>query len=134
MQQYFKYIHLAISASLNIDRIYYKIAIIFMVIMIFVLFIQKNNKSSQHEIISIVPSIALTLLVAYLFLVFVSTVFSRMTKTYYQYELLPFWSYKQIKEDASWIVFWQHGLFWENILNIVMLMPMGILLPIIMRR
>ena len=132
MQKYLHYIYLAASASLNINPMYYIIAIIFIIVMTVIILI-KNNKYDKKGLLSITQSIALTLLIAYVFLVFVSTVFSRVTKTYYQYELVPFWSYQKIKAEASWIPFWQHSLFWKNLLNVFMLMPMGILLPIIIR-
>ncbi|MDO4272353.1 MAG: VanZ family protein [Eubacteriales bacterium] len=65
--------------------------------------------------------------IAFLFflgIVFGSTVFTRL-ETERQYVLIPFWSwYKIIKEHDG-------VLFQENILNCILLMPVGILLPII---
>ncbi len=68
-------------------------------------------------------SAAVVLLTVYIFLVFASTVFSRAPKAYYTYELVPFWSYREILKGSR-------ELFWENILNIVMLLPIGVLLPL----
>lgn len=70
-------------------------------------------------------SIAVVLLTAYIFLVFASTVFSRTSKEYYSYELIPFWSYWEILNGSK-------SLFWEDVLNVIMLFPMGVLLPIVL--
>lgn len=70
-------------------------------------------------------SIAVVLLTAYIFLIFASTVFSRTSNEYYSYELIPFWSYWEILNGSK-------SLFWEDVLNVIMLFPMGTLLPIAM--
>jgi glycopeptide antibiotics resistance protein len=72
-----------------------------------------------------VQSIALVLLITYIFLVFASTVFSRATNDYYNYELIPFWSYWEIWKGSE-------SLFWEDVFNVIMLLPIGILLPIVL--
>lgn len=72
-------------------------------------------------------SLAATLLTAYVFLVFASTVFSRTPGEYYSYELIPFWSYREIVNGSE-------DLFWEDVLNVILLIPMGILLPIVLER
>jgi glycopeptide antibiotics resistance protein len=75
-------------------------------------------------------SLALPILVMYVFLVFASTVFSRIPAADYSYELMPFWSYREIllgKPDAK-------SLFWEDVLNLCMLLPEGILLTLMMGR
>lgn len=72
-------------------------------------------------------SIAIVLLTVYIFLVFASTVFSRTLKSDYSYKLIPFWSYQKILAGSK-------RLFWENVFNVILLTPMGILLPIAMRR
>lgn len=78
--------------------------------------------------INICQAIALVLLVTYIFLVFSSTVFSRHYTGVHSYRLLPFWSYREIyKEDRM-------ELLVENLLNVILLMPVGFLLPVISRR
>jgi glycopeptide antibiotics resistance protein len=62
------------------------------------------------------------LLSVYVFLVFASTVFSRRISVDYAYELLPFWSYRQIMAGSR-------SLFWEDVFNVIMLIPVGFLLP-----
>ena len=80
---------------------------------------------NRKRILSKVQSMVLVLLIVYLFLVFASTIFCRTPKSYYSYQLIPFWSYHAILSGTT-------KLLWENILNIVMLLPIGLLLPILM--
>ncbi len=70
-------------------------------------------------------SVAVVSLTVYIFLVFASTVFSRVPKDYYNYKLVPFWSYRQILKGSR-------SLFWEDALNVVMLFPVGVLFPMAM--
>ena len=67
-------------------------------------------------------AIALTLLITYLFSVYATTVFSRPVHADYSYELLPFWSYRAIRGGEK-------SLIKENFYNVLMLMPVGLLLP-----
>lgn len=61
--------------------------------------------------------------VTYMTLVLFSTVLTRPVSLVYQYELQPFWSYYAIHGgDLS--------LFVEDFLNLLMLIPIGLLLPI----
>lgn len=76
--------------------------------------------------INISRQICAVVLVEYIFLVLASTVLSRATKKNYQYELEVFWSYKKIA--AGNII-----NLWENVLNILLLMPIGFLLPNVIR-
>ena len=68
--------------------------------------------------------IAIVALVAFLGIVFGSTVFTRTTAIR-QYELKPFWSWCAIIRYHDW------ELLKENLLNCLLLVPMGLLLPII---
>lgn len=61
------------------------------------------------------------LLVEYLFLLFSSTVFFRQDPKLIGYEFMPFWSYKAIQ--TGWI-----ELLFENIMNVVVFIPIGLLL------
>jgi glycopeptide antibiotics resistance protein len=72
---------------------------------------------------STIQSLALFLLVMYVFLVFASTVLSRTSGDSYDFEWLPFWSYLEIWKGSE-------ELFWEDVFNVLMLLPIGVLLPI----
>lgn len=85
----------------------------------------------KKQKITMRQSIAGILLLLYLLLVFGSTVFTRMPGER-QYLLEVFWSWKKILHYIE-----QHGmvtgtgLLRENLLNIVMLFPAGMLLPFV---
>lgn len=66
---------------------------------------------------------AILLLVEYVFLLFCSTVIFRATGETRQYDFLPFWSYKAIQEGRI-------ELLPENIMNVVVFIPVGMLLGI----
>lgn len=62
--------------------------------------------------------VALAATVTYVFLVFSSTVFCRNSTMNYTYEWMPFWSYVEIAKGNK-------SLLCENLLNIMMLIPVG---------
>ena len=64
-------------------------------------------------------------LILFLGVVFASTVFTR-TPTVRRYELIPFWSWYEVIVNHS------QGLLMENLLNMILLFPVGILLPMIL--
>lgn len=66
---------------------------------------------------------AILLLVEYIFLLFCSTVIFRTTGETRQYDFHPFWSYKAIQEGRE-------DLLAENIMNVVVFIPVGLLLGI----
>ena len=66
---------------------------------------------------------AILLLVEYVFLLFCSTVIFRATGEISQYDFHPFWSYKAIQEGRE-------DLLAENIMNVVVFIPVGLLLGI----
>lgn len=68
--------------------------------------------------------VAAMLLIFFLGIVFASTVFTR-TATVRQYELVPFWSWRDIIQYHDW------QLLKENLLNCILLFPAGALLPVI---
>lgn len=70
--------------------------------------------------------IGICLVIAYVFLVFASTVLSRPTYATHLYELQPFWSYERIWNGDK-------SLFWEDILNVVLLIPEGMFLSMALR-
>lgn len=67
-------------------------------------------------------SVAL-LLIEYIFLIFCSTVFFRTTSGLRKYDIHPFWSYKAIQEGRE-------DLLAENIMNVVVFVPVGLLIGI----
>lgn len=69
---------------------------------------------------------AILLLVEYVFLLFCSTVIFRATGETRQYDFLPFWSYKAIQEGRA-------ELLPENVMNVVVFIPIGILLGSLLR-
>lgn len=84
-------------------------------------------RAAHRHQIKICQALAILALLIYLGVVFASTVFTRMP-TVRQYELIPFWSWYEvfIKHSRSLLV--------ENLLNILLLLPAGVLLPIIFAR
>ena len=67
---------------------------------------------------------AIVALVAFLGIVFGSTVFTR-TSTIHQYELQPLWSWYEVVWHNDW------ELLKENLLNCLLLVPMGLLLTVV---
>ena len=65
--------------------------------------------------------IAVVLLVEYMFLIYCSTVIYRKGYERAGYELSPFWSYTAIQEGRT-------ELLTENIMNVVVFVPIGLLL------
>ena len=66
---------------------------------------------------------ATLLLVEYIFLLFCSTVFFRTTSELRKYDFQPFWSYQAIQDNRE-------DLLAENIMNVVVFIPVGLLLGI----
>lgn len=81
----------------------------------------KHNKLVLSQVIAV-----LTLL-TFLAIVFASTVFTRTPLSEHTYELEFFWSWKQVFQGNK-------ALFEENLLNIILLFPAGLLLPVIYRK
>lgn len=75
--------------------------------------------------ISIIQAMAILAMVIFFAIVFASTVFTR-TSTVRRYELVPFWSWLTI------IRYHDRSLLKENILNLILLLPAGILLPLLL--
>ena len=74
--------------------------------------------------LNMIQAAAVLALVVFLGIVFGSTVFTR-TGTIRQYELVPFWSWRDIIRYHDWT------LLKENLLNCILLLPAGVLLPVI---
>ena len=69
---------------------------------------------------------AALLLIEYAFLLFCSTVIFRMTGEVRRYDFHPFWSYEAIKNGRE-------DLIAENIMNVVVFVPVGLLLGCVSR-
>lgn len=70
-------------------------------------------------------AISFVVLSAYILVVFAAAVFARNPDDVYHCELVLFWSYHAI------IVHGKTTLIWENFWNILMLLPYGLLLPLV---
>lgn len=70
---------------------------------------------------------AALLLILFLGIVFGSTVFTRNPSKNYRYELELFWSWKAVRRGSR-------EMLKENLLNMVLLFPAGILRPVIFKR
>ena len=71
--------------------------------------------------------IAMLLLIEYVFLLFCSTVLFRKTSAViWGYDFHPFWSYAAIRQGL-------YSLISENIMNVVVFVPVGILLGIVIQ-
>ena len=64
---------------------------------------------------------AILLLVEYVFLIFCSTVIFRATGEISKYDFHPFWSYKAIQDGRE-------NLLAENIMNVIVFIPVGMIL------
>lgn len=71
--------------------------------------------------------IAGLLLVVYLGIVFASTVFTRNSDGIWHYELMPFWSWREVLLGNTYMLT-------EIILNVILFLPIGILLPVLFHR
>ena len=74
--------------------------------------------------LNIIQAGAVVAMVIFLGIVFGATVFTR-TSTVRQYELMPLWSWRAIIRYHDW------GLLKEDLLNCILLLPAGALLPVI---
>ena len=73
-------------------------------------------------------AVAWILFVTYLSFVFISTVYARNDAGVYQYRLQPFWSYWEVFRAG------RMDLLVENFLNVLLLLPVGILFPALSRK
>ena len=77
--------------------------------------------------LNIIQAGAVVAMVIFLGIVFGATVFTRIS-TVRQYELMPLWSWRAIIRYHDW------GLLKEDLLNCILLLPAGALLPLIANR
>lgn len=81
-----------------------------------------------RRLIRLSQAVSGLLLLCFLAIVFGSTVFTRNPQSGPRYELELFWSWKKVFLEQS------HSLLKENILNMILLFPMGLLLPFLFGR
>ncbi len=91
------------------------------IVMFILIFTYKKKKVTMHELI------ANEFLIVYTVFVLLSTVFCRERISDYQIQLIPFWSWIEAING-------KHMLRFEIMLNVVMWIPFGALLPICIRR
>lgn len=98
-------------------EMFYLLLIVFVTEMVLILGIFRNH-------VRISQAAAFLLMVLFLEIVYASTVLTRNTGVR-SYKLIPCWSWYKVlvEKDVS--------LFWENILNLILLIPAGFLLPFI---
>lgn len=67
------------------------------------------------------------LLTVYLGVVFASTVFTRTPDGIWHYELIPFWSWREVLIGNTYMLT-------EIVLNVILFIPIGILIPVVLHR
>lgn len=67
------------------------------------------------------------LLTVYLGIVFASTVFTRTPDGIWHYELIPFWSWREVLIGNTYMLT-------EIVLNVILFIPIGILIPVLLHR
>ncbi|MCR4766634.1 MAG: VanZ family protein [Saccharofermentans sp.] len=104
---------------IDVGCVYYLVALVLAVVLWFIFWKKKISKR-----------FALSILLPYLFLVIISTVITRRVNTEQHLILSPFWTIKTILlggQAKVWLVK-------EVVLNILMLMPVGVLSPLIFEK
>lgn len=96
-------------------------SILFIIVLIVSLVLYYKKKIVRKQVISAL------LIVIYLSIVFASTVFTRIPSGIHQYEWRPFWSWVEVYHGSQ-------ELLIENLLNILLLVPLGVLLPILFHK
>lgn len=97
----------------EIEPVYYKMALVLFVVIIIC------NKMIPEKICKGKRVFCLALMLTYIFLVIASTILSRTSSGIHRYELMPFWSYVEIIKNNNAFI------FWEVVLNILMMVPVG---------
>ena len=102
------------EGSIKIPIEYYIAATVILIVVSLVCFFSRKTIAIPAGLLS-----------AYVFLVLSTTIFSRPVFPDYNYNLKVFWSYAEIINNH------RQDLVYENLFNIIMLIPVGFLLPII---
>lgn len=96
-------------------------------VFLFLLFISVTVLVRKKKI-KAVQGAAVLLIYIFLFVVFASTVFTRVPTPEPNCELQLFWSYRYVIENRS------AGMLEEILLNCILLLPLGVLLPFALHR
>lgn len=97
----------------------------FVFLLCFSRIIKQSYKSNKISFSQSLAYIAIYIYIyIYIWTVLESTVFTRIPQAYPQYELHIFWSWK------AFFVYHDNEMLKENILNCILLMPYGCLLPV----
>lgn len=96
-------------------------AAVFIISAAILIFLYKYRKIYLSQVI------AGLLLVLYLGIVFASTVFTRNSDGIWHYELMPFWSWREVLLGNTYMLT-------EIILNVILFLPIGILFPVLFHR
>ena len=96
-------------------------AAVFVIAAAILFFLYRKKKILLSQVI------AGLLLVVYLGIVFASTVFTRNSDGIWHYELMPFWSWREVLLGNTYMLT-------EIILNVILFLPIGILLPVLFHR
>ena len=105
-----------------------KIELITVIIVMIISFIILERYYKKNKITKTQMCFSI-LFIIYLLHVYGSTVFSRLPSTR-KYQLEVFWSWKEILNSMN-TTYPKYELFLENILNVIMLLPLGIFLPLV---
>ena len=105
-----------------------KIELITVIIVMIISFIILERYYKKNKITKTQMCFSI-LFIIYLLHVYGSTVFSRLPSTR-KYQLEVFWSWKGILNSMN-TTYPKYELFLENILNVIMLLPLGIFLPLV---
>ena len=96
-------------------------ATLFIMIGTILFFLWRKKKIVLSQIISGL------LLTVYLGVVFASTVFTRTPDGIWHYELIPFWSWREVLIGNTYMLT-------EIVLNVILFIPTGILIPVVLHR
>ena len=105
-----------------------KIELITVIIVMIISFIILERYYKKNKITKTQMCFSI-LFIIYLLHVYGSTVFSRLPSTR-KYQLEVFWSWKEILNSMN-TTYPKYELFLENILNVIMLLPLGIFLSLV---
>lgn len=92
------------------------------VVLVVILLFYKRRKLCPSQ------AVAAALGVCYLIIVLASTVFTRLPEASREYELRLFWSWKEVLRNGNRV------LLEENLLNLCLLFPLGLLLPLLLQK
>jgi glycopeptide antibiotics resistance protein len=93
-------------------------AAVLIIITITTILIQKKDKTKTKR-----QKAATTLLAIMIYIILLHTILKRTSSEQIEINLIPFWSYKEIAQGDQ-------DLFWSDLFNILLFIPIGILMPL----